>query len=236
MFAVLATPPTILSVNRLGASVKAGSQSLEELMMKWWCRTVCRIFGVRISLQGRVSNGPVLIVANHISWLDILILHSQAVMSFVSKAEIAKWPLVGFLARISHVVFHRRGSHDSASQVTDAMTASLKLGRRVAIFPEGGIHPGDQVRVFHARLLKAAVDVPCAVQPVMIRYQKNAARVPEMRFGKEPFMVNFIRLLGRPACVCEVHFLTPLEARDRPRRQLAEAAQAAVAQAYESGP
>ena len=154
-------------------------------------------------------------------------------MGFVSKAEIAQWPVVGFLARISHVVFHERGSSDSANSVAEAMTTSLKQGRRVAIFPEGGIHPGDEVKVFHARLFKAAVDVPCLVQPVMIRYQKNGARVPEMRFGKEGFMVNFFRVMGRPACECEVHFLAPLDASDKPRREIADAAQAAVASAYE---
>lgn len=233
VMAVFGTLPTILCINRFGASVKIGRQSLEEVMMKWWCRSVCRLFGVRVILNGQISEPPVLIVANHISWLDILVLHSQAVMGFVSKAEIAQWPVVGFLARISHVVFHERGSHNSASHVAEAMTASLKLGRRVAIFPEGGIHPGDQVNMFHARLFKAAVDLPCPVQPVMIRYLRNGVRVPEMRFGKESFVMNMARLLGRPSCECEVRFLTPIDANDKPRRALADAAQAAVANAYQ---
>ena len=233
VLAVLGTPPTILCINRFGASIRVGRQSLEEFMMKWWCGSVCRLIGVRVTLKGKVEAPPVLVVANHISWLDILVLHSQAVMGFVSKAEIARWPVVGFLARISRVVFHERGSHDSASNVAEAMTQSLKQDRRVAIFPEGGIHPGDEVKVFHARLFKAAVDVPCPVQPVMIRYQDKGARVPEMRFGRESFLINFFRILGRPTSECEVHFLAPLDARDRPRRELANAAQAVVAEAYE---
>ena len=237
LLAVFGSIPTFLTVNRFGASIRVADRQLDEFMLNWWTRMVCRIFGVKTQFRGTVLPGPVLIVSNHISWLDILALHSIAAMGFVSKAEIAHWPFISFLARLSRTVFHERGSQDSSSSVANAMSTRLKEGSRVAIFPEGGIMPGDTVKVFHARLFKAAVEVECPVQPVMIRYIRNGQRDTGMTFlDKENFMQNFIRLLGRPAGVCEVHFLQAIQVVDRPRKELAATAWAAVSEAFEDRP
>ena len=103
VLAVFGTIPTLLCVNRLGESIPVGSSSLSEFMLNWWTRMVCRVFGIRVRVLGKAAPGPVLIVANHISWIDILVMHSSAAMGFVSKAEIARWPFIGMLARMSGV-------------------------------------------------------------------------------------------------------------------------------------
>ncbi len=235
LLAVFGSIPTFLCVNRFGARFSVGRRQLDEFMLNWWTRMLCRAFAVKVKVSGTVLPGPVLIVSNHISWLDILVLHSSAAMGFVSKAEVARWPFIGFLAKLSRTVFHQRGSHNSASNVADAMITRLKEGGRVAIFPEGGIKPGDTVKLFHARLLKAAVDVECPIQPVMIRYVRNGVRDPDITFlDKENFMTNLIRLLGRPASVCQLRYLPPIEAAGRPRRELADQARAMVLNAFEA--
>lgn len=234
LLTVFGTIPTLVCQNRLGASIRVGNRNMDEVMLNWWTRMVCRSFGVRTRVRGTVHPGPVLIISNHLSWLDILVLHSAAAMGFVSKAEVAKWPLIGYLARKSDTVFHQRGSHDSASNVADAMTARLKEGRRVAIFPEGGIKPGKHLKVFHARLFKTAIEADCPVQPVMIRYLRGGKRDQAFTFfANESFKMNFLRLLGRPASSCELLFLDPVQVQGRTRNQLAEGARAAIQQAYE---
>lgn len=234
VLAVFGTIPTLLCVNRFGESISVGERSLSEFMLNWWTRMVCRVFGIRIRVSGTAEKGPVLIVANHISWIDILVMHSSAAMGFVSKAEIARWPFIGMLARMSGTVFHERGSQDSSSNVANAMIRRLREGGRIAVFPEGGIKPGDTVKHFHARMFKAAVEAQCQVQPAMIRYMRKGQRDPDISFrDDEHFMGNFIRLLGHPASICELKFLTPMDATNMPRRQLAEASRAIIVDAFE---
>jgi len=228
--------PTLLCVNRLGRAVRAGDITLEEFMLKLWSASLCRAFGVRIRVAGQPLAGPVLIVANHISWLDITVMHGVAAMGFVGKAEIGTWPVVGYLARAGDTIFHERGSHDSSADVILAVVERLKAGRRVAIFPEGGIRPGEAVNVFHARLFGAAVEADCPVQPVMIRYMRKGRRDPEMTFiNHENMLTNMLRLLGRPSCEADIRFLEPLDAGGQARRDLAHSAHAAVVGAYQEG-
>ena len=224
----------LLFVNSFGRSVRVGKIHLNEFMLNWWAGLLCRTFGVRVKVYGDIADGPVLVVANHISWLDIVALHSAAAMGFVSKAEVARWPLIGLMARASGTVFHERGSHDSSSSVADVMIERLMEGDRIAIFPEGGIKPGDGVKIFHARLFRVAIEAQCPVQPVMLRYMRAGYRDPDMTFIRnENFAMNFLRLLGRPSSVCELQFLEPIQVQGQPRRELSSAAQKAIEKAFE---
>ena len=134
--------PTVLGRSSFGRAIRVGRRSLAEFMMNVWSRWLCRTFGAWPKVEGRPLDGPVVIVANHISFLDIQVMHSVAAMSFVAKAEIDDWPPFGFLARSGGTVFHRRGSHDSAHGAVGELLEILRNGGRVAIFPEGGILPG----------------------------------------------------------------------------------------------
>jgi len=194
-------------------------------------------FGVRVKAIGTPAHAPVLIVANHISWMDILALHCVRAMGFVAKAEIDRWPLFSYVARTGGTIFHQRGSHDSANDVAVLMAQRLRQGRRVAIFPEGGILPGTSIRVFHARMFRAAVEAPCPVQPVMVRYMHNGHRDDDVSFREgESMMMNLGRMLARPATEAEIHFLAPIDAVGKPRRALADAARAAVISSFEGRP
>jgi len=193
------------------------------------------MFGVSIRVSGTPADGPVLIVANHVSWLDILVLHSVRAMSFVGKAEIDQWPVFSYAARTGNTIFHQRGSQDSASDVATVMTQRLQQGQRVAIFPEGGILLGSSVRRFHARMFRAAVDAQCPVQPVMVRYIHDGQRDDDISFREgENMLVNIGRLLARPGAEADIHFLPLIDAVGTPRRVLADAARAAVVSRYDS--
>lgn len=209
---------------------------LNVIMESWWTATVCRIFGLRIVVTGQLRDGASLVVANHISWLDIPMLYSIGPMGFVAKAEIDAWPLAGFIARFGGSLFHDRGSHDSARTVLAAMLERLRQGRRVTIFPEGGILPGYGVKPFHARMFAAAADSGAVVQPLMLRYVMDGRHYRDICFRPgESFMANFFRLLMQPVRLAEVAILQPIEAAGQLRKDLAKAAQSAVAEAFDEG-
>ncbi|MGB7452206.1 MAG: lysophospholipid acyltransferase family protein [Lysobacterales bacterium] len=193
-----------------------------------------RFFGVRVEVTGEPQTGPVLFAANHISWLDITVLHSACAMGFVSKAEIESWPVFSSIARVGGTIFHQRGNHDSAADVSSAMEQRLQEGRAVAIFPEGGIKPGSPIRVFHARMFRPAVEAGCPVQPVMVRYMRDGRIDADVAFRVgESMLINVCRQLARPKAVAQVHFLPVISALNQPRRVLADGARASVVSCYE---
>jgi len=168
-----------------------------------------RIFGFRIRRIGAPLPGAVLFVANHVSWLDIELMHSQRIMSFVAKAEIARWPLIGWLATRAGTIYHRRGSTHSLGAVMERVVARLREGMAVGVFPEGGTGPGDRVRTFHARIFQVAADAAVPVQPVALCYGSDE----------------------RMDLEASVHFLAAVETGGDGRRQTAEAARTRIAQA-----
>jgi 1-acyl-sn-glycerol-3-phosphate acyltransferase len=235
LFLLLLLFPFLLVINRYQRmDTEAGWKKADAVAIRL-ANWLLWFFGIRIKTRGIPVDGPVLIAANHISWLDILALHTEVAMGFVGKAEIDDWPVFSFMARTGGTIFHRRGCHDSAADVMSAMVQRLQQGRRVAIFPEGGILPGAEVRVFHARMFRAAVDVECPVQPVMVRYLTKGRRDDDILFHKgESMLANFGRLLARPGAVADIHFLPAINSRGKPRRALADATRAAVISSYES--
>jgi len=231
----IGTPITVLCQNSKIRSVQFSGQLLGESVACWWSRVICRIFGIRCILSGDFTPGAQLVAANHISWIDIVVVHSFTAMGFVAKAEINNWPLLGVIARAGGSVFHQRGSHDSASGVAAAMAGRLRENRRVAIFPEGGILPGEGVKYFHARLFAAAIDTEVPVQAVTLRYLRDGSRYDEITFlPGEHFVANLLRLLMQKSCIAEVQVLPLIESAGKQRRQLAGETEEAVRAAFES--
>ena len=203
---------------------------LEERAVRCWSGALLWLFGLRVRRRGQPLAGGVLMVANHVSWVDIEMIHSQLLVGFVAKAEIRNWPLVGWLAARGQTIFHQRGSTESLGGVMDEMTARLRQQRPVAVFPEGRTRDGSEVGPFHARIFTCAVEAAVPVQPVALRYGRAGAAQTVVAFGpREHFVGNFLRLLGEPARVAEVHFLEPIPAGALPqRRQIAECARARI--------
>lgn len=221
--------PTLVRVSHYRSRPTEQDQLKADQIAVTLARRLSWFFGMRVKTFGTPLKGAVLFAANHISFLDILVLHSACAMGFVGKAEIDSWPVFGAVARCGGTIFHQRGNHDSANGVTSAMVERLKAGRAVAIFPEGGIKPGSDVRVFHARMFRAAVEAACPVQPVSVRYMRNGRKDDVVSFREgESMTINLLRQLARPVSSAEVDFLPAMDATDQPRRLLAESARAAV--------
>lgn len=230
--ALIAFPLALIAFSPLGRGVRIRGERLDYTMTRWWSGRIVRIFGFRISRTGEPVTGTVLFVANHVSWLDIELMHSQRIMSFVAKAEIARWPLVGWLATRAGTIYHQRGSGHSLTAVMQRVVDRLNEQMAVAVFPEGSTGPGDRVRTFHARIFQVAADAQVPVQPVALCYGNGGRMDLCVPFApNENFFENFMRLLGEPGREAQVRFLEPLQASGDSRRQIAEAARAAIAQA-----
>lgn len=228
---LIGLPVTLLCLLPPFASLRLpGGERLDQRIIRWWQGGLMRVFGFRLKRVGTPRKEATLFVANHCSWLDISLLHSQRAVCFVAKSEIARWPLVGWLASRGGTIFHERGNNDSLARVSQTMVERLQAGLAVGVFPEGGTGPVDKVRVFHARIFQTCYEAKVPAQPVALRYLRGgqAARAVAFR-TREAFFPNFLRLLGEPVTLAEVHFLDPVPlASEGGRKRMAEASRRAI--------
>lgn len=123
----------------------------------WYHRQVCRLFGIRLAIDGEVATDrPVLLIANHTSWLDITVLSAVAPVSFVAKKEVGSWPFVSSLARLQRTVFVDRERRSSAGETANEMVRRLELGDALVLFAEGTSSDGNRVLPFKTSLFAAA--------------------------------------------------------------------------------
>ncbi|MGA9828191.1 MAG: lysophospholipid acyltransferase family protein [Rhodanobacteraceae bacterium] len=229
---IIALPLALLVLNPLAERIHVGAETLDRRMIRWWSAALVRRFGFRIRAFGTPLSGNVMYVANHVSWLDIELMHSQRAIHFVAKSEIAGWPLVGWLASRAGTIYHRRGDTHSLAAVMQRVVEHLRAGWPVGVFPEGTSGPGTGVGVFHARIFQAALDAGVPVQPVALRYGTDGRQSLSVPFAPgENFFANMLRVLGEPAMDAEIHFLEPVPAMPEARKRMAEASRARIAQA-----
>jgi lyso-ornithine lipid O-acyltransferase len=195
-----------------------------------WVGYAC---GLRVRVVGRPLKRHVLFVSNHLSWLDIMAVAGATGAAFVSKDEIAHWPVIGWLASLNNTVFVARTDRRAVRGQADALRQALATGQPVALFPEGTTAGGHQVLPFRASLL-ASVMPPLPglkVQPIAIDYGAAAEEIAWV--GDEPAKENARRIFSRKATIpVTLHFLAPVDPHDVPdRKALAEAARSEVVDA-----
>lgn len=123
----------------------------------WYHRQVCRLFGIRLHIEGAVEKDkPVLLVSNHTSWLDITVLSAVAPVSFVAKKDVARWPFVSWLAKLQRSVFVDRERRSAVGEATNEIMARLATGDTVVLFAEGTSSDGNRVLPFKTSLFAAA--------------------------------------------------------------------------------
>lgn len=147
------------------------AQHEKEARVHAWAQAMLRGVGITLVLQGKpVAEGPALLVANHLSWLDIVVMHASRYCRFVSKSDIKHWPLVGTLASGAGTLYIERASRRDAHRVVHHMVERLQLGEVLAVFPEGTTGDGIAMKPFHANLLQAAISANALVQPLALRF------------------------------------------------------------------
>jgi lyso-ornithine lipid O-acyltransferase len=200
------------------------------LWLKWACSGVVSSLGIRFHVTGTPPSRG-LLVSNHLSYLDILILSAAVPCVFVSKAEVADWPYFGFAARQSGTFFIDRGRRTSAHAVAQEMALRLANPVPILVFPEGTSSDGSQVMRFHSSLFEPAIAAHVPVTAAAVRYEIHGGRIPERElcwFGDEGFLTHLWRALDTPRFSAEVRFGQPRVYTDR--RQAAHETHSEVAQ------
>jgi lyso-ornithine lipid O-acyltransferase len=176
--------------------------------------------GMRVSFQGDRLLSNVLYIANHVSWLDILVLAGRSGTAFVAKADMESWPVLGWLASLNNSIYVKREARlDVASQAA-AMSEALLTGQPLALFPEGTTGDGLTLLPFRSSLLATVSPPPpgIAIQPLAIDYGSRAGVIAWT--GDESVGTNALRVLSMPGTTPVIlHFLEPLDHADFPDRK-----------------
>ncbi len=198
----------------ISSSNPTPSSELQSETLKWY-QKLCEILNISITVQGTppaATTKGTLVVANHISWLDIPVLGSVTPLTFLSKSEISRWPGIGKLATQAGTLFIQRGGKGAAEKAVENISTRISNGGSVLVFPEGTTTDGRNVRRFFARLLAAVENTDNAIQPIALIYrtengEKNAI-VPFV--NNVPFASHFWALMGEKAISVELTFLPPV--------------------------
>jgi len=193
----------------------------QQPVVAWWLRRFTSVLGLRVRVHGEPVEGPALWISNHVSWMDIPVLGSIRRLHFLSKAEVAEWPLIGTLARVGGTLFIKRGSGDSA-HVSAQMVGALGEGKRVLFFPEGTTTDGHAVKRFFSKLFASATESQCLIQPVLICYREGSRLHPLAPFiGDDEMGAHLLHILNGRCIDVEVKFLAPERAGLRSPHELA---------------
>ena len=201
-------------------------------IMQRWSVRMLRGLGVTVRVSGRAHPGAVLMVANHVSWLDIPALHASAPQArFVSKSNIAHWPLLGRLARAGGTLFIERERKRDALRVVHEVADALRQSDAVAVFPEGTTGAGHDVLPFHANLLQAAITTATVVQPIVLRYSEpgRPVSVAAQYTGTTTLVESLMKVCRARGLVVDVRFLPPEAVGEPDRRALAETLRGRIA-------
>ncbi len=205
----------------------------KERLARRWSRRLLGILKVRLTVGGEVpgpESGNLLLVANHVSWLDIYSLLAVRSLRFVSKAEVRQWPVLGWLVERAGTLFLERGKRADAVRVNRHIGDVLAAGGRVAFFPEGTTSNGLELKHFHGSLLEPAVLAGSRVQPVALRYRRpdgSPSQAP-VYTGEATMMQTLKAMAAEGEIVAEVVFLPPIPAQGHNRRELARLAEEAI--------
>ena len=209
-------------------------QDARDAAVQAWAHTMLACLGVKLQVRGEVpQGGPVLLAANHISWLDILVMHAARHCRFISKADIQHWPLIGTLATAGGTLYITRESRRDALRVVHHMAECLRADEVLAVFPEGTTGDGSTVLPFHANLFQAAISANAPVVPVGLRFinsRTGLASFAPCYIGDDTLLGSVWRTLCAQDLVAVVHFGSAQHAAGRDRRTWAAAVRDAVIQ------
>jgi 1-acyl-sn-glycerol-3-phosphate acyltransferase len=229
----------VVAVTLVGIPLQWASVALRlptrRILPLLYHRIVLALIGVRVRVIGTLSPArPLLIVANHVSWLDICVLGSCLPLCFVAKAEVARWPGVGLLARLQRTIFVDRTSRTATGKVAREMAARMNDGDPVVLFAEGTSSDGNRVLPFRSALIGAARQgmgeegAGAAIQPLAIAYVGQnglplgrAGRPRLAWYGDMDLAPHLLEVLRRGAVDVELHFGEPLDGANRKAATLA---------------
>jgi 1-acyl-sn-glycerol-3-phosphate acyltransferase len=203
---------------------------LRQQLCQWFFVRLTSALPFEIRLVGEQPRRPMLWLANHVSWVDISMLGMLSPMSFLAKAEVRQWPLLGWLAAEAGTVFIQRGAGES-EQLNKQLALHLQDGRNVLLFPEGTTTDGSVLRRFHSRLLSCAIESGSPIQPVAIRYLRDGQSDTVTPFiGDDDLLSHLFRLLNEDTATVEIRLLAPIDSQGMDRNRLSRLCHNAISQ------
>ena len=209
------------------------ASSQKDGLTQSWSRKLLAILNVRAQARGDgiARHAGAIFVANHISWLDIWLINSQRACRFVSKSEVRDWPLMGWLAAQAGTLFIQRARRHHTATLNQQILAVLEQNACIAMFPEGTTSDGRKLRRFFTSLLQPAADTGAPLVPVAIRYVLKNGEV-----GLRPAFIDDVslaeslkKILAAREILAELTYLPSIDTRNKTRRDIAHAAQDAIA-------
>lgn len=199
----------------------------------WWARGFLASLGLRVRVHGSwpAQPGRYLLASNHISWLDIFVIHAVKPVRFVSKSEVRSWPLAGYLASRAGTLFVDRARKRDTVDIGEQMHEVLAGGEAIGIFPEGTTSDGTVLLPFFSPLLQPAVRCEASLVPTGLRYRRadGSTNTALAFIGEQTFLASVQVTLLQPESEVEVHFGAPIAASGRHRRELTREVEQAVA-------
>ncbi len=207
----------------------------ELRIIKRWSRGVLAILAVRLRVHGRPPGGhrPTVIVSNHVSWLDIWVIHAVSPVRFVAKSDVRRWPLIGWLVARSGTIFIERSKRRDTARTNRTIVDTLTKGERVGIFPEGTTTDGTHLRAFHASLFQPALGAGARVVTAAIRYRLPDGSVNlDASYAGDRSLIESLRLILRQRSLrVELIFAGEMEISGKTRREIAQGCEALIAHA-----
>lgn len=223
----------LLALWRLSVETNRAYTSGQRQLITWWSSRLLSVLGIEVVHQGQPITGVVW-VANHHSWLDILVVLAVSPARFLSKQEVARWPVIGWLAQRAGTLFIQRGQGETA-QAMKQMAHLVKAGDSVLFFPEGTT-TNHAPKSFHARLFALPIELGVAVQPICLNYHDaQSVRGDVAYVGDQSFLANLWYVLQQQGLQAQVQFLPVIAVdADATRKHLAQEAQQSIEQAWSS--
>jgi len=220
------------SVLHLAEHIGWSVSTTRSRLMGIWFRHVAKALSLQVEVIGQPHQISRMVVANHISWLDIVVLGSCVEGRFLAKQEVRSWPMLGWLAGQAGTLFIDRQSNSSLSKMVTAVADEIACGRRVLLFPEGTTSVGEQVMPFHSGLFEAAKSTQSSIQPAALEYFcKDGRRDLKVApfVGKDEFSTHLWRLLRGRGLRVRLSLLTAIPTKNSHRRELATIANQRIA-------
>ena len=208
------------------------SQEQREQRTQAWSLAMLDRLRIKVIVEGQPAvSGPVMLVANHMSWLDITAMHAARFCRFVSKSDVKQWPFIGKLASGIGTLFVERASRRDAMRVVHHMAASLRAGDVLGVFPEGTTSDGTTLLPFHANLFEAAITTNVPVQPVALQFLDTTTGKPSFApcyINDDTMLGSVWRTLLAPGIAVKITFGELQWAKGRTRREWAQAVRADI--------
>lgn len=199
-----------------------------------WSVHLLSILAIRVEVSGAPPQSgavPVMMVANHVSWLDIYVINAVRAARFVAKSEIRDWPLLGWFSEKAGTLFIERARWRHIVTVNAQLAAGLRQGDTFAVFLEATTSAGNVVMPFHGSLLQPVIECGVPLHPVAIRYSRaDGSLCGEADYqGDKSLFGTLLLMISQPVICARLHFLPPPESAGKHRRELAREATQLIA-------